>query len=122
MARPTKRRTKHRGNAAGIVEARGKTHKGASTGGGRGARGKVDPRLKEPTWRAAFIRALVAAAIFVVVMFLLNRTQAPAVTVLVGVLLLAVYTPFGFYTDRFFYRRRIAKAERERAERRASKG
>ncbi|WP_320671561.1 hypothetical protein [Patulibacter defluvii] len=112
MARTTKRKTKHRGNAAGMIETRGGT--GGRSGGppsrnGKGPRDgkRVDPRLREPTWRSAFIRALVAAAIFVVVMLALKGSVAGvAVT---GVVLLGLYTPFGYYTDRFFYRRRMAK-------------
>jgi len=108
MARQTKRRTKHRGNAAGMIENRGGS--GGRPGGSGPARrngARTDPRLREPTWRSAFIRALVAAGIFVAVMLVLGGS--PVSIVITGVLLVGMYTPFGFYADRFFYRRRIAK-------------
>jgi hypothetical protein len=112
MARSTKRRTKHRGNAAGMIESRGATggRPGGSSqknGGKPRGGGRVDQRLREPTWRSAFIRALIAAGIFVAVMLALKGN--PVSVALTGVILLGLYTPFGFYTDRFFYRRRMAK-------------
>ncbi|MGX6448499.1 hypothetical protein ACVU7I_10590 [Patulibacter sp. S7RM1-6] len=110
MARPTKRRTKHRGNAAGMIESRGVTHaRSRSTGSGSApGRARVDPRLREPSWRSAFIRALFAAGVFVLVMLLALKGQPGAVLV-TGLMLVAVYTPFGFYFDRFMYNRRMAK-------------
>lgn len=107
MARPTKRKTKHRGNAAGMVEARGVTH-ARSSGTRNGKGGRVDPRLREPSWRSAFTRAAFAAAIFAVVMLAVLK-GSPTGVLVTTVLLLGIYTPFGFYFDRFIYRRRIAK-------------
>ncbi|CAB4954649.1 unannotated protein [freshwater metagenome] len=114
MARQTKRKTKHRGNAAGMIEARGVTH--ARSGGGPAVKGgrSADPRLREPSWRSAFIRALFAAGIFAVVM-LAVLNGSPAGVLLTTVLLLGVYTPFGFYFDRWMYRRRLAQVEAQRA-------
>lgn len=108
MARKTKRKTKHRGNAAGMIEVRGVTH--ARSGGGAAARGgaRVDPRLRPPSWRSAFVRALFAAGIFAVVMLAVMGGN-PAGVALTTVLLLGVYTPFGFYFDSWMYRRRMAK-------------
>lgn len=109
MARKTKRKTKHRGNAAGMIETRGVTH--ARSGGGSGSGGKgrsTDPRLREPSWRSAFIRAAFAAAIFAVVMLAVLKGK-PAGVLITTILLLGVYTPFGFYFDRWMYRRRLAQ-------------
>jgi hypothetical protein len=113
MARQTKRKTKHRGNAAGMIETRGVTHArsggAARASGGKGGKGgKVDPRLRPPTWRSAFIRALFAAGIFAVVMLVVLRGK-PAGVLITTVLLLGVYTPFGFYFDGWMYRRRMAQ-------------
>lgn len=108
MARQTKRKTKHRGNAAGMIEARGVTH--ARSGGGPAGKGgrSSDPRLREPSWRSAFIRALFAAGIFAVVMLAVLNGQ-PGGVIITTILLLGVYTPFGFYFDRWMYRRRLAQ-------------
>jgi hypothetical protein len=108
MARQTKRKTKHRGNAAGMIEARGVTHArsgGSSAAGG----GRQDPRLRVPSWRSSFIRALFAAGVFAVVMLTVLNGN-PAGVLLTTVLLLGVYTPFGFYFDQYMYRRRLARA------------
>jgi len=70
-----RRRTKHRGNAAGVVEARGRTgrkptavEKGSA---GAQAAGSREKRREErydrpPSWRGAFYRALFAAALLLV--------------------------------------------------------
>ncbi len=110
MARSTKRRTKHRGNAAGMVEARGVTSaRSKNTGGGaRQSQRPSDPRLRVPSWKSAFIRAVFAAAVFALVMILL-MDAAPGGVLVTTVLLLGIYTPFGYYFDLFLYRRRMAK-------------
>lgn len=109
-----KRRTKHRGNAAGVVEARGRTGRAPEPSKPKGRGARLDRFAKPPTWRASFNRALIAVAIFVVVVVLLLH-QSPAPAVALGVFMLLLYTPMGYYTDLFFYRRRQAKliAERE---------
>jgi hypothetical protein len=111
-----RRRTKHRGNAAGMVEARGRTGRPPTA-----AERKADARdrrmerfSRPPTWRSAANRALVATVIFVaVIIFAFKRPVSEGVA-LAGFMLL-FYTPMGYYTDLFFYRRRQAKLARERA-------
>jgi hypothetical protein len=109
MARQTKRKTKHRGNAAGMIEVRGVTH--ARSGGGPAVKGgrAADPRLREPTWRSAFIRALFAAGLFAVVMIAVLKGQ-PGGVIITTILLLGIYTPFGYYFDRWMYQRRLRQA------------
>jgi hypothetical protein len=108
-----KRRTKHRGNAAGVVESRGRTGRAPEPAKGRGRGGRMDRFSRPPTWRGAFNRALIAVVIFVVVVVLLLR-QNPAPAVALGGFMLLLYTPMGYYTDLFFYRRRQAKLLAER--------
>jgi hypothetical protein len=114
-----KRRTKHRGNAAGVVEARGRTGRKptasekaparGSSGAARGgdARARREERMnRPPTWRAALNRALIAAAVlFAVSILLLHQSVAGAAVLLPFVLL--IYAPLGYYTDLFMYRRRM---------------
>jgi hypothetical protein len=117
MARPTKNRrsTKHRGNAAGMIEARGRTGRKPSvsekgTAAGKGARrgsttGRKNRFDSPPTWKGAVIRAVVAAAIvYVVSTLLLKHTTAVTNLTLVPIVL-AFYTPMIYYTDLFMYRR-----------------
>ena len=111
-----KRRTKHRGNAAGIVEARGRTGRPPTAAERKAdARDKrVDRFSRPPTWRSAANRALVATIIFVaVVIFAFKRPVSEGVA-LAGFMLL-FYVPMGYYTDLYFYRRRQAKLQREKA-------
>jgi hypothetical protein len=114
MARQTKRKTKHRGNAAGMIEVRGVTH--ARSGGGPATKGgrSTDPRLRPPTWRSAFIRGAFAAGIFADVM-LAVLNGSPGGVIITTILLLGVYTPFGFYFDRWMYRRRLAQVSAQAA-------
>ncbi len=110
-----KRSTKHRGNAAGVVEARGRTgrkltddekRKNAAAGGKGGPKG--DRFDRPPSWRGAAQRSLIAVMIFIAVIVLLFKQEiAPAVAL--GAALLIVYIPMSFYTDLWLYRRRQAK-------------
>jgi hypothetical protein len=116
-----KRRTKHRGNAAGIVEVRGKTHKGAT--GGPTAEKKLSAREearqrrlarmdRPPTWRGATSRAAVAALVFVALLAIAFRRPIPEALAL-GAVVTLFYIPMGYLTDLVLYRRRMKqKAKR----------
>jgi hypothetical protein len=116
-----KRSTKHRGNAAGIVEARGRTgrkltdaeKKNAAQSGSRFAR--QDRFSRPPTWRSAANRSLIAVVIFVAVLVLFLG-QDPGPSLGLGGFLLILYIPMSYYTDLWLYRRRQRKeAEAGRA-------
>ena len=120
MARPTRSRrtSKHRGNAAGMIESRGRTGRkptasekrttGSRSGSGQGRRNRYE---KPPTWKGAGIRAVVAAGIvYVILTLLVKHTSATRNLVLLPVVI-AVYMPLIYYTDRYLYRR----AQRKRA-------
>ncbi|HEY7962395.1 MAG TPA: hypothetical protein VID29_10770 [Solirubrobacteraceae bacterium] len=107
-----KRQTKHRGNAAGVVESRGRTgrkptsaeksREGRERASGREAR--LNRYDTPPTWRSAFYRAMAAAVLMLLVSLLLikNHNQAIAIFPIV----LAIYVPISYYTDLWLYRRR----------------
>jgi hypothetical protein len=104
-----KRRSKHRGNAAGAVEVRGRTGRpgdaapGAKKSGGMLRTDRLD---REPTWRAAANRSAIATILFVVVIAVV---QNPAIAVAFGVPMFFLYTGLGYYTDRWVWQRRMAK-------------
>ena len=106
-----KRRTKHRGNAAGIVEQRGRTSRPASPEerkkqqkqAARSAR--MDRYSKPPSWSSAATRALVVTALFVVVLVVAMKRPVSASIALGGFMFL-LYVPIGYFTDSFFYKRR----------------
>jgi hypothetical protein len=121
MPRTTKRRrsTKHRGNAAGMIEARGRTgrkptaaEKGDSRGSGKSARGSSGPRPKRyespPTWRSAGTRAVIAAAVVYAVSTLLLKRPVSTNLILLPIVLV-IYAPMIYYTDLWVYRRRERK-------------
>lgn len=113
-----KRKTKHRGNAAGIVESRGRTGRRPTVAERQGKSGsasrKGDKAVREnrfdspPSWRSAALRALLAAAAFFGFLVLLfKRPALPALAI--SVVMIGVYTPLGYYTDLFIHRRRMRK-------------
>ena len=107
-----RRRTKHRGNAAGIVEARGRTGRPPTAAERRGSARKSETarerRLarydRPPTWRAAFTRAMIAAVLLLLTSLLLLRKPAAAIALFP--IVLAFYVPLGYYFDLYLYRRR----------------
>jgi len=107
-----RRRSKHRGNAAGIIEARGRT-------GRKLTADERKPTAKEaraqrwdqpPTWRSAINRALFATVLFaILVVVLMGRTIAQAVVIAAAMLVL--YIPLGYYMDNAIYKRRQRRAQ-----------
>lgn len=112
MAQTRKRRqTKHRGNAAGIVEARGRTSRrpaGSTSMRKQAAARRQDRWAKPPTWRSAINRSAVATLLFAVLVVLVFRYPMGQTAALAGVMLL-FYVPLGYYTDLWIYRRRQRK-------------
>jgi hypothetical protein len=124
MPTKKKRQTKHRGNAAGQVQARGRTGRKPTAEERKGssrddARARRAARLDTPpTWRSAINRALAATAIFFLLLVFFFRSQQIGPKVAIAVMMLAIYVPMGYYTDVFVYRRRQARKLREQAARR----
>jgi hypothetical protein len=105
-----KRRTKHRGNAAGIVEQRGRTSR-PPTPEERKAQRRAAAKearqgryAKPPSWQRAAMRSLVTTALFVAFVVLALRNPVGQTVALAGFLFL-LYIPLGYFTDSFFYKR-----------------
>ena len=123
-----KRKSKHRGNAAGIVEARGRTSRptGDRKPAGRQSpsRGKAAARpttaaerraarfANEPTWTSSGKKAGIMAVLFAVILVVLGRSIPAALAV--GALMTVLYLPLTYYTDRFFYNRHKRMQEKEK--------
>jgi hypothetical protein len=107
-----KRRTKHRGNAAGQVETRGRTGRPPTPTERKAAakQARLERYARPPSWRSAANRALIATALFVVVVVLFFQ-QTIMQGVALGAFMLLIYIPLGYYTDAFFYKRRQAKLQ-----------
>ncbi len=101
-----KRRTKHRGNAAGSIEQRGNTGRKTAAA----AQSKPAPRgrmLKPPTWQSALLKAaMMSLLLFVLTRFGLFGKGTPiGQSALLAIFALVMYTPLAFLTDRWAYGR-----------------
>ena len=106
-----KRQTKHRGNAAGVVETRGRTGRKPDPAEKKkvdGKQARLDKLNQPPTWRGAAGRSAIATAIFIGVVILLFKQPVRSAAALAGFVFL-FYIPLGYYTDLFLYRRRMKK-------------
>jgi hypothetical protein len=116
-----KRRSKHRGNAAGTVEARGRTGRRPTPAERKKADRTAarDRRLaKPPTYRSAFLKAaMMAALLFVFTQVGLFGNDVPiGQSITLAIFAMVIYTPLAYVTDRFVYNR----AQRRRTQ--AGKG
>jgi len=108
-----KRQTKHRGNAAGVVESRGRTGRkptaAEKSGDARAlAREKeqlLDKRDRPPSWRSAFVRAMLAAILMLLIVIVFGIAKSNQAIGLFPVVLL-LYVPVSYYTDSWVYKRR----------------
>jgi hypothetical protein len=112
-----RRRRKHRGTQAGSVDrrARGRPRSRAEARA-RARRTQQDRSLTPPSWRSAINKGLIAAAIFFALLALAFG-RPPVASLFLSVFMLAFYVPMAYFTDRFFFRRRMRQLERERLER-----
>jgi drug/metabolite transporter (DMT)-like permease len=115
-----KRRSKHRGNAAGVIEARGRTGRKPTpaeikqTEKETAAQARRDRLNKPPTWRSAANRAALAALVFGVMLVALFKTPVVRAVPLTAFVFL-FYVPLGYYTDQFVYNRRQKTQAKKRA-------
>jgi Flp pilus assembly protein TadB len=105
-----KRRTKHRGTAAGTIEARGRTSRPPSADE-RKKQARAQAREKRlnqpPTWKNSLIRAGFAAILLFAFLVLTTKGHNKVATaVLFTAIALAIYVPAGYYVELFLWRRR----------------
>jgi hypothetical protein len=114
-----KRRRKRRGTQGGRVDTSPRAGRPRSREEAKSrARQRRKPAPRQdmpPTWRSSFVRGLVAAVIFVVLLILIfGRPVLGAV--LFGAFMLAFYVPAGYYIDMAMWRRRERARIRSRNE------
>ena len=111
-----KRRSKHRGTAAGTIESRGRTGRKPNAEELKKAQ-REDNRQrrmnKPPTWKSAFIKASVMAAVLFGLMQLgvLGGSATVASSLFLAVFAILLYTPAAYATDRFVYNRNQRKLQ-----------
>ncbi|HWC86775.1 MAG TPA: hypothetical protein VG388_09570 [Solirubrobacteraceae bacterium] len=116
-----KRRTKHRGTAAGTIEARGRTGR-PLTAEEKKKDARVQARERRlnspPSWTSSSKRAGLAASLMFVVLLIAGQKGSfvhrliPAIVFAVGAF--ALYSALGYYMDQYLYRRRMRKREEGR--------
>jgi Flp pilus assembly protein TadB len=111
-----KRRTKHRGTAAGTIQARGRTGR-PPTPEERKRQTREQAReerlLKQPTWRSSFNRAALAGVFMFIFLLLFGSKHDRFVSAAVfAVLALVVYVPAGYYLELVLWRRRMRRLGR----------
>jgi hypothetical protein len=113
MAQTKRRRqSKHRGNAAGVVESRGRTGRKPTPAEKSGdaqalAREKerlLDKRDRPPTWRGAFVKAMFAGVLLLLIFILVLKQSNNAISLFPVVI--AFYTVVSYYMDKWMYERR----------------
>jgi hypothetical protein len=112
-----KRRSKHRGNAAGTVESRGRTGRKPTSQEQRkssSASEREERRFHEPSWKGAATRAGLASVMLFVLfqVGLAGEKQSLASSLLLALAAFAIYVPLGYKVDRMFWERRMRKAGR----------
>jgi hypothetical protein len=112
-----KRRTKHRGNAAGSVEARGRTGRKPTEQErrkGSTASLRAERRFQEPTWAGAATRAGLASVMLLVLFVsgIAGQSQSIATSIALSFAAFLIYVPLGYKVDRIFWERRMRKAGR----------
>ena len=119
-----RRRSKHRGTAAGTIESRGRTGRKPEASE-RGASKQEQSRQRRlerldrpPTWKSAGQRALIAAAVFLVAVLVLfqvglaGEKQTIATSLALAAAAFLIYVPLGYKVDRMLWERRMRKAGR----------
>jgi Flp pilus assembly protein TadB len=111
-----KRRSKHRGTAAGTIETRGRTGR-PPTAEERKKQAKMSARERRlntpPTWKSSLTRASFAAMIMFVFLLLTTKGKKGGLeaALVFALLALVLYVPSGYYLELYLYRRRQRKKE-----------
>jgi len=112
-----KRRTKHRGTAAGTIQTRGRTGRPLSPEEKK-KQTRMEARERRlntpPTWkRSASIAALASVGLFVLFSLLGRGKQPVASAALFAVLAFMLYAPGGYYMELYMYRRRQKRKQQQ---------
>ena len=109
-----KRKRKHRGTQGGSISTR--SNRRPRNRDEARAQARKNSQLKRnqaPTWQSAFTRALIMSVIlFVLMAFIVG--QPIAASAFLSAVMVGIYTPMGYYLERFLYRRRMAAEKRAR--------
>ena len=113
-----KRRSKHRGNAAGGIEARGRTgRKPTAEESKQSIRDQAKTRrlTKPPTWNSAALKALAMAVLLFVLtqIGILGGDTSVSQGVILAAMAMLIYTPLAYMTDRWVYNKNLARSKQK---------
>jgi hypothetical protein len=112
-----KRRKKHKGTQGGRIDtkrrARPRSRQEAKAQARSSRGGGAQRSDAPPTWRSSFIRGIVAALIFFVLLLLLFKRPIGA-SLALGAFMLVFYIPAGYYIDQMMWRKRERARMRSR--------
>jgi hypothetical protein len=105
-----KRRSKHRGNAAGNIEVRGRTGRKPDAAQQKKtdrAAARRDRLAQPPTWNKAIIRAAAASVLlFVLTQIGLFQDDVPvSQAIVICLFAMLIYIPLGYMFDNWMYKR-----------------
>ena len=108
-----KRRSKHRGNAAGTIEARGRTGRKASpeeqkkSGKANRSATRAERLAQPPSWNRATLRAAAASGLlFVLTQIGLFQDDVPVTqAIFICLVAMLIYIPLGYVFDNWMYKR-----------------
>lgn len=114
-----KRKRKHRGTQGGSVSrASNRRPRNRDEAKAQARKTSELRRNQPPTWQSAFNRALIMSVIlFLLMAFVVGQPIAASASI--SVVMVAIYTPMGYYLERFLHRRRMAAEQKARNARRA---
>jgi Flp pilus assembly protein TadB len=107
-----KRRSKHRGTAAGTIESRGRTSRPPSADERKKqqrAQAREARLNRPPTLKSSAVRAGLASAVMFVFLALTAKKNGLELAVGFAVFAFVLYTPGGYYMELFMYRRRMRR-------------
>ena len=108
-----KRRSKHRGNAAGTIEARGRTGRKATaeeqkkSAKASSRQTRAQRAAQPPTWNRALLRAGAASALLFVLtqIGLFQDDVPPGQAIAICLVAMLIYVPLGYAFDSWMYKR-----------------
>jgi len=108
-----KRRSKHRGNAAGTIEARGRTGRKATaeeqkkSAKASSRQTRAQRMAQPPTWNRALLRAGAASALLFVLtqIGLFDNDVPPGQAIGICLVAMLIYVPLGYAFDSWMYKR-----------------
>ena len=105
-----KRRSKHRGTAAGSIQTRGRTGRPPTAEERKKAdraKTREDRLAKPPTWKQSLTRAAFGAALLFLFLLLTSKGKNKVeVAIVFAIVALAIYVPAGYYIELLLWKRR----------------